>query len=141
MSASGAGRQQGSTGEPAHAPVTGLPMFAGLALELSGSLSFLTGIAAIAGDNIFGASQYVYRFGLTAWGWGHLVIGLTLMVAGLAVLLGKAWGRGAGLVLAAVSLITQFLFIPYYPAWSISVMVLDLLAIWALSRSAALRAT
>ncbi|MEV6756820.1 hypothetical protein [Streptomyces sp. NPDC051214] len=140
MSDASAGRLQGSPGEQAHAVVTGLPMFAGLALELSGSLSVLMGIAGIAGDNIFSASQYVYRFDLTVWGWGHLVIGLALIVAGLAVLVGKSWSRGAGLVFGAVSLITQFLFIPYYPVWSISVMVLDLLAVWALSRSGALRA-
>ncbi|MCQ4208366.1 DUF7144 family membrane protein [Streptomyces longispororuber] len=135
MSESSAGRLQGSTGDHKDAPVTGVPMFAGLALELSGSLSVLMGIAGIAGDNLFHASQYAYRFNLTTWGWAHLVIGLALIVTGLAVLLGKSWSRGAGLVLGAVSLITQFLFVPYYPLWSISVMVLDLLAVWALTRS------
>ncbi|MET7355604.1 hypothetical protein ACFYTG_48090 [Streptomyces mirabilis] len=41
------------------------------------------------------------------------------------------------MALGAVSLVTQFMFIPYYPLWSISVMTLDLLAIWALSRFSA----
>ncbi|WP_240980589.1 MULTISPECIES: hypothetical protein [unclassified Streptomyces] len=56
------------------------------------------------------------------------------MAAGLGVLLGKSWSTGAGVALGAVSLVTQFMFIPYYPLWSISVMTLDLLAIWTLSR-------
>ncbi|MFG3518334.1 hypothetical protein ACGF62_38460 [Streptomyces bobili] len=55
----------------------------------------------------------------------------------MGVLLGKSWGTGAGVVLAAVSLITQFMFIPFYPLWSISVMTLDILAVWALARTVA----
>ncbi|WP_369272510.1 hypothetical protein AB5J55_23210 [Streptomyces sp. R11] len=113
---------------------TGPSLFAGLALELSGTLSIALGAAGIANDTIFSAPGYVYRFDVTAWGWIHLVIGLALVAAGLGVLVGKSWGRGAGIALGAVSLITQFMFIPYYPLWSISVMMLDLLAIFALSR-------
>ncbi|MEU1367464.1 hypothetical protein ABZ454_15135 [Streptomyces sp. NPDC005803] len=47
---------------------------------------------------------------------------------------GKSWGRAAGTALAGVSLITQFMFIPYYPVWSIIVMTLDLVIVWLLSR-------
>ncbi|MFD0313436.1 DUF7144 family membrane protein [Streptomyces flavalbus] len=53
------------------------------------------------------------------------------------VLLGRSWGTGAGVALGAASLITQFMFIPFYPLWSISVMTLDLVAVWALTRSIA----
>ncbi|GEC02411.1 hypothetical protein SSP24_00660 [Streptomyces spinoverrucosus] len=117
--------------------VTGPSLFAGWALELSGSLSILLGITGIARDTIFSAPRYTYRFDLTTWGWLHLVIGIALVAAGLGVLLGKSWGTGAGVALGAVSLVTQFMFIPYYPLWSISVMTLDLLAIWTLSRFSA----
>lgn len=116
---------------------TGPSLFAGLALELSGMLSIALGVAGIAQGAIFSAPGYLYRFDVTAWGWLHLVIGLGLMAAGLGVLVGRSWGRGAGVALGAVSLVTQFMFIPYYPLWSISVMTLDLLAIWALSRFSA----
>ncbi|MFD7276448.1 hypothetical protein ACFV80_05195 [Streptomyces sp. NPDC059862] len=117
--------------------VTGPSLFAGWALELSGSLSILLGITGIARDTIFSAPVYSYRFDLTTWGWIHLVIGIALVAAGLGVLLGKSWSTGAGVALGAVSLVTQFMFIPYYPLWSISVMTLDLLAIWTLSRFSA----
>ncbi|MDT0401304.1 DUF7144 family membrane protein [Streptomyces edwardsiae] len=112
-------------------------LFAGLALELSGSLSILMGVTGIAQDTIFSAPRYVYRFDLTAWGWLHLALGIALVAAGLGVLLGRSWGRGAGLALGAASLITQFMFVPYYPLWAISLMVLDLLAIWTLARFSA----
>ncbi|RFC78507.1 hypothetical protein DXZ75_08620 [Streptomyces sp. AcE210] len=101
---------------------------------VSGPLSILLGASGIAGDTVFAASRYAYRFDLTAWGWLHLLLGVALVVAGLGVVAGQSWGRGAGIAVAALSLITQFMFIPYYPAWSITVMALDLLIVWSLTR-------
>ncbi|MER6034558.1 MULTISPECIES: hypothetical protein [unclassified Streptomyces] len=108
--------------------------FAGILMLLSGPLSILMGAAGIAHDTLFAASQYAYRFNVTAWGWIHLVIGVVLVIAGLGVLSDRSWGRGAGGAVAAVSLITQFMFVPYYPLWAIPVMTLDLLILFALTR-------
>ncbi|MEU9989511.1 hypothetical protein AB0E10_22480 [Streptomyces sp. NPDC048045] len=110
-------------------------LFAGAALMLSGPLSILMGASGIAQDTLFAASRYAYRFDLTVWGWIHLVIGLALVVAGLGVLTHQSWGRGAAAAAAGISLITQFMFVPYYPAWAILVMTLDLLILFALTRS------
>ncbi|MGW6558360.1 DUF7144 family membrane protein [Streptomyces hydrogenans] len=114
--------------------LSGPTVFAGAALMLSGPLSILMGAAGIAKDNIFAASRYAYRFDLTAWGWIHIVVGLVLVAAGLGVVSNQSWGRGAGIAAAGVSLITQFMFIPYYPAWALPVMALDLAIIFALAR-------
>ncbi|MFJ3717733.1 hypothetical protein [Streptomyces sp. NPDC090057] len=108
--------------------------FAGILMLISGPLSILMGAAGIAHDTLFAASRYAYRFDLTAWGWIHLVIGVALVIAGLGVLSDRSWGRGAGGAVAAVSLITQFMFVPYYPLWAIPVMTLDLLILFALTR-------
>ncbi|WP_258314466.1 hypothetical protein [Streptomyces sp. Act143] len=113
----------------------GLTLFAGWALELSGTLSILLGVVAVTRDTIFSSPDYTYEFSLTAWGWIHIVVGIGLVAAGLGVLLGKSWGTGAGAALGAVSLITQFMFIPFYPLWSISVMTLDIVAVWTLARA------
>lgn len=125
-------REQGSPGSSEM--ITGMTLFAGIALMLSGPLSILLGAAGIAGDTLFSSPRYAYRFDLTAWGWLHLVIGVALVIAGVGVVASKSWGRGAGITMAGISLITQFMFIPYYPAWSITVMTLDLLIVYALSR-------
>ncbi|MES9507097.1 hypothetical protein ABWJ92_11895 [Streptomyces sp. NPDC000609] len=122
-------------GAPDSEKVNGASLFAGAALMLSGPLSILMGAAGIAEDTLFSvSSHYAYRFGLTAWGVIHLVIGVGLVVAGLGVLLNKSWGRGAGAVAAGLSLITQFMFVPYYPAWAIPMMALDLMIVFALTR-------
>lgn len=115
----------------------GLTLFAGWALELSGTLSILLGVVGVTRDTIFSSPDYTYEFSLTAWGWIHIVVGIGLVAAGLGVLLGKSWGTGAGAALSAISLITQFMFIPFYPLWSISVMTLDIVAVWTLARAMA----
>ncbi|MER5749244.1 hypothetical protein [Streptomyces sp. NPDC002088] len=126
--------RQGPGGPDSSELIDGASLFAGSALMLSGPLSILMGASAIATDSLFRASRYAYRFDLTAWGWIHLVVGVVLVVAGLGVLTNKSWGRGAGIAVAGISLITQFMFVPYYPAWSILVMTLDLLIMFALTR-------
>ncbi|MEV7076466.1 hypothetical protein ACIQJT_39305 [Streptomyces sp. NPDC091972] len=114
--------------------LSGASVFAGAVMLLSGPLSILMGASGIASDNLFAASQYAYRFDLTAWGWIHIVVGLALTVAGLGVVTNQSWSRGAGAAAAGISLITQFMFVPYYPLWAIPVMALDLLIIFALTR-------
>ncbi|MEV5547401.1 hypothetical protein AB0L35_14920 [Streptomyces sp. NPDC052309] len=55
----------------------------------------------------------------------------------MAVLRAMSWGRQAGVAIAAISLVTQFMFIPYYPLRSISVMTLDTIILWGLAKVAA----
>ncbi|WP_234436102.1 DUF7144 family membrane protein [Streptomyces sp. NRRL S-813] len=104
-------------------------------MTLSGALSILMGVSGIAQDSLLVTpSDYAYWFDLTSWGVIHLVVGVVLIVTGLGVLADKSWGRGAGSAVAAISLITQFMFVPHYPAWSIPMMTLDLLILFALTR-------
>jgi hypothetical protein len=49
------------------------------------------------------------------------------------VLLGQAWARVTGIVLAVISAVGTFLFLPYYPLSSIIVIALDVFIIWALA--------
>jgi hypothetical protein len=38
-----------------------------------------------------------------------------------------------GITLAMLSALANFLFIPYYPFWALTVIVLDIFIIWALA--------
>jgi hypothetical protein len=76
--------------------------------------------------------NYVFSFDVTAWGWIHLLVGALVAVAGGAVLVGHLWGRVIAIGLASLSMIANFLFVPYYPVWSLLIIALDVSVIWAL---------
>ncbi|MFI8195430.1 hypothetical protein ACIF6K_02685 [Streptomyces sp. NPDC085942] len=131
------GARQETPGVRADGRPAGPLRYFGVPLILSGVLSILQGIAGIAEDRLFGAPRhYEYRFDLTSWGWIHLLVGIALVLVGVGVLRAMGRGRAAGVTAAAISLVTQFMFIPYYPLWSISVMTLDLIILWGLARLA-----
>lgn len=121
--------------------VTGGVTFAGVLMVCSGILALLQGIAAVAGDDVyFRIGAYIYKINLTGWGTIHIIIGALVLLTGIGLLMGMAWARFAGLFLVALSLIAQFLFLPYAPVWSLVLMALDVFVIWALaSRQEAVR--
>jgi hypothetical protein len=58
---------------------------------------------------------------------------LLVAFAGGAVMSGRVWGRTIGVILAGLSAIANFAFIPVYPFWAITVLVIDVVIIFALT--------
>jgi hypothetical protein len=54
-------------------------------------------------------------------------------LAGFFLLSGATWARVVGIIVAVLSAITNFLFVPYYPFWSLLIIALDVFVIWALA--------
>ena len=77
--------------------------------------------------------NYLYEFDATTWGWIHLVLGLIVAFAGGGLLSGQTWARVVGITVAALSATANFLFIPYYPFWSMLIIAVDIFVIWALT--------
>lgn len=128
------GRWDGSSGLHSSPWATGLAVFAGVLMIVDGVFGVLTGIAALLNDKIYVSTpEYLYAYDLTTWGWIHLLLGVLIGLAGLAVLRGQTWGRFTGMVMAGLSLVANFLFIPHYPFWSILIIALDVAIIWALA--------
>jgi len=116
----------------------GLSFFAGVLLIVGGGFQSLEALAAIVNDEyLVVAPNYIYTFDLTAWGWIHLLIGLALVAIGICLLLGQGWALIAGMVVAAVSALINFTWLPYSPFWAILVIVVDVLVIWALASARA----
>ena len=53
--------------------------------------------------------------------------------AGYGLLSGKTWARTLAIFLAVLSAIANFAFIPYYPFWSLLIITVDILVIWAIA--------
>ncbi|MBK6047070.1 hypothetical protein JHN58_32780 [Streptomyces sp. MBT55] len=108
-------------------------MFAGVLLFVDGVLGVLKGIAGIASNDVYTRiNDYVFKFSVTSWGWIHLILGVVLILVGWGILKGAAWARGAGVALAALNLIANFMWLPYTPVWAIVTIAIDVFVIWAL---------
>jgi hypothetical protein len=113
---------------------SGMTLFAAAMMIVNGIWHALAGLAALLRDEVYVTTpEYVYAFDLTGWGWIHLLLGTAVAIAGFAVTRGQLWARVVGIALASLSLIANFLFIPYYPVWSLVIIALDVAVIWALT--------
>lgn len=112
----------------------GIVVFAGVAMIVGGAFQALEGLAGIVKDQwLVVLPNYIYAFDLTVWGVIHLLVGLALLVIGIALLRGQTWGRVAGLIAAVVSAILNFVWLPFAPWWAVTIIVVDFLIIWALA--------
>jgi hypothetical protein len=113
---------------------TGGVVFAGVLLLMNGILAVFQGISLLAEDDVWSrVGDYVYKINLTGWGVILLCLGAVAVVTGAFILKGAAWARMTGIFLASLSMIAQFLFLPYAPFWSVIMIGLDFFVIWALA--------
>jgi hypothetical protein len=112
----------------------GVSVFAGVMLATLGSLQILQGLAAVLKDDVFVRGvNYTYKFDVTTWGWIHLLIGVICVLVGIGILSRQVWAIVGGLAIAVVSALSQFMFMPYYPFWSMLLIFMDIVIIWALA--------
>ena len=114
----------------------GVTAAAGILLIIGGVCQAFQGIVAIAQNEFYVTTQkWVFKFDVTTWGWVHILIGLIGAATGVALLYGASWARIVGVIIAAVSVIANFLWLPYYPLWAVIIIAVDLFVIWALMTS------
>ena len=109
-------------------------IFGGTVLATVGLFQFFEGLSAVLNDDVYVRTpNYVYQFDLTAWGWLHLIVGIVAVAVGIAVLLGQSWAMFVGIIMATLSLLMQFLFIPWQPIWALVIIGVNMAVIWALA--------
>ena len=97
-----------------------------------GVFQALQGLVAIFENEFYVATRnYLFQFDATTWGWIHLLLGLLMAFAGWGLFSGRTWARTVAIILAVLSAIANFAFIPYYPFWSLLIITLDIFVIWA----------
>jgi hypothetical protein len=113
---------------------TGWITFAGVMMILAGSLNLFYGIIAAVNDEwvVFTNRANVY-LDVSEWGWVHIIVGAVVLISGLGLFSGNILARTIAVVAASISLVVNFFFIPVYPLWAITVIVIDLLVIWAVT--------
>ena len=112
----------------------GFVVFAGVLMITLGIFHALTGLTAILEDKFFVSTpNYLITVDVSTWGWIHLIGGAIVAAAGFYLFSGTLWARMIGIVVAVLSVIANFLFIPYYPFWSLLMIALGVFVIWALA--------
>jgi hypothetical protein len=114
--------------------------FAAVVLAIVGTFQILDGLVAIFNDDFYLRTEnYTFNLDVSAWGWIHLLLGILFVATAWGLYSDSTWAGVTAIVVASLSAIANFLFIPYYPLWSILVIALNLWVIWALTRPGALR--
>jgi hypothetical protein len=128
-SSSGARAGRGTSGW-----AVGFILFAAIMMIMSGIFQAFAGLVAIFENEFYVPTRnYLFQFDATSWGWIHLILGLVVAFAGWGLLSGRTWARTVAIVLAVLSAIANFAFIPYYPFWSLLIITLDIFVIWAVA--------
>ena len=110
----------------------GLIIFASVMLLVAGFWNLIQGITAIARSHVYVANAR-YVFGdLRSWGWVTLILSILLLLAGIGVLIGNQLARWFGVAVLGLDAIAQMFFIPAYPFWSLTVIALDVVALYGL---------
>ena len=121
----------------------GWTFFAAFMMIMIGVFHVIAGFAGILEDEIIRVvpavgteatgDVYFLQFDATTWGWIHLIAGIVVVLAGFALFSGAVWARTVGVILAVLSAIANFAWLPYYPVWSILIIAVDIAVIWALT--------
>lgn len=113
---------------------TGWVAFGGVMLILLGLFHAVQGIVAVfdSGYYLVSSTGLVVHVDYTIWGWVHVGLGVVAILAGIGVLVGNKAARVAAVVLAGVSAIINLGFVAAYPVWSIVLIALDVVVIYAI---------
>lgn len=123
-----------TSAKPRSSVAVGFIVFAGIAMVMIGACQVFQGLVALLNDDFYVVGQkWIFEFDLTTWGWIHLIVGIGVAAAGFLVFSGAVWARSVGIAVAAVSALLNFMWLPYYPIWSMIIIALDVLVIWALA--------
>ena len=121
----------------------GFTMFAAFMMTMIGSFHIISGLAGVLEDTFFAVvpavgteeagDAYFLQFDATTWGWIHLLMGIVVLLAGFSLFKGSVWARTVGVILAVISAIVNFAWLPWYPFWSITMIIVAIFVIWALT--------
>ncbi|CCH88212.1 conserved membrane protein of unknown function [Modestobacter italicus] len=112
----------------------GWVVFGAVMLIVMGLFQVIEGLVALFDDGFYAVSSsgLVVDVDYNTWGWVHIVLGLLAGLVGIGLLMGNLAARMAGVTIAFVSAVLHLLFASAYPLWSVIVITLDVLVIYAI---------
>ena len=112
----------------------GVTATAAIILIIGGVCHAMQGFVGIATNEFYVTTQkWIFQFDVTTWGWIHVLVGVVAVIAGIGLFSGAVWARTVAVLVACVSILVNFAWLPYYPVWSILIIAFDMFVIWALT--------
>ena len=107
--------------------------FAAIMLAIIGVIHMFAGFVALFQNDIYGvtAAGTIWAFDYSQWGWVHILGGLLAFLAAGSLAQGHMYGRVVAVLVATASVIANIAFVPVYPIWSIVMITVGVLVIWA----------
>ena len=115
---------------------TGWIGFAAIMLAFIGAITFFEGLIAVIRDNYYVVTrQQVFLFDVSTWGWIMLFWGVLLFLAALGLAAKRGWARWFTIIVVFLSLLSQLSFLGNsgYPLWSLTVVTLEIVVLYALT--------
>jgi hypothetical protein len=121
-------------------PDTGVTMwlgwllFGGIMMFMAGAVNIIEGLVALFDKSYYRVTPKGLPVDLnyTVWGIGLIVFGALLAFAGYGVIVGQTWARVFGVVVAVVNTIVNFAFVKAAPGWTLLMIALNVVVIFAL---------
>lgn len=112
----------------------GWTTFAAFMMILIGGWWVIAGLVALVNDEFFVETRkYIFRFDATTWGWIHLIVGILVLLAGFGLFSGAVWARTVGVLMALLTTLVGFAWLPWYPFWAILIVIASITVVWALT--------
>ena len=106
--------------------------FAAVIFLILGIFNIVDGIAALANDDYFHVDELLFG-DLAMWGTIFLVVGAAQLLTALLIFRGSHAGALLGVSLAALNAVIALLSVGAYPIWSLVILALDGVVIYALT--------
>jgi hypothetical protein len=111
---------------------TGWIGFASLMLAIAGIFHMIAGFVALFQEDVYALTpNYLFVFDYSQWGWIHIFGGLLAFIAAGSLAQGHMYGRIVAVLVAMSSVVVNMAFVPIYPIWSLMMVVVGILVIWA----------
>jgi hypothetical protein len=123
-----------ATGDGASGPEagSGWVTFAGVMILVLGVMNVIYGIAAIDNSKFYIADAKYILSDLNTYGWVVLVIGAIQILVGIGVFARVQIARWTGVLIVAINLIAQLLWISAYPLAGLVFLAIDILVLYGL---------
>jgi hypothetical protein len=114
---------------------TGWVTFGAMMLIMVGAFQVLMGLTALLESGYYAvpSRDLLVNVDYTAWGWTHILLGVLAVASAAGLLAGQMWARVAAIFLMVIGAVVQLAFLSAAPLWSVMVITLEVLVIYAIA--------